>query len=331
MCSLGPEGGVCACVDQPLLLDPPNIYFVLDRSGSMAENNKWGVVQAALIHIVASIGPRASFGAAVFPDPTLDGCLPGREIFAPRRGDAPAETRGPTVNGLVLALGAIPAAGGTPTASSLAGLLSRLQSLPGKTYVILATDGGPNCNEAANCAVTECTANIDNSQGCPTGGTPNCCSSAGVAGPTACLDVQPTLDAVSAIASANMPVYIIGVPGSAPYANLLDQLAVAGGTARGTEPQYYAIDTVDQTALQTVLANIAAKITGTCTLTLDNPPPEASLVNVFLNEKPLPQAGPDGWTLDGSVVTIEGKSCDEILQGSVLDVRVVAGCPTVMF
>jgi hypothetical protein len=37
----------------------------------------------------------------------------------------------------------------------------------------------------------------------------------------------------------------------------------------------------------------------------------------------------DGWTLDGATVTLLGASCQQVLSGAVLDVRVVAGCPTV--
>jgi hypothetical protein len=51
-------------------------------------------------------------------------------------------------------------------------------------------------------------------------------------------------------------------------------------------------------------------------------------VNVFVDEQVLPQDGPDGWTLDGQTVTVLGQTCQSILSGAVLDVRVVAGCPT---
>lgn len=328
MCSLGPEGGVCACADEPLALDPPNIYFVLDRSLSMAESNKWWNVQMVLENLIIALGPRAKVGAAVFPNPTEDACAPGVEVFAPQPGDRPAGTPGPIEAEFVTVLGRIPAGGGTPTAATLSSLLPRLTSLSGKTYVILATDGGPNCNASAACAVDSCTFNIENAAGCPPGGPPNCCTDLGD-GALACLDQDPTTQAVQAIATAGIPVYVVGVPGSAPYANLLDKLATAGGTARGSEPQYYAIDTADQAVLQTALSNIAAKITGTCTLTLDKNPPDPGLVNVFFDEHVLPQAGPDGWTLDGTTVTISGASCQKILDGGVLDVRIVAGCPTV--
>jgi hypothetical protein len=330
MCNLGPEGGVCACADEALAGDVPTIYFVLDRSGSMAEMNKWSNVQIALDQLVIALGPRAAIGAAVFPSPSGQDCSAGVEVFSPTRGNSPAGKAGATEAVLITVLSRIPAAGGTPTAATLVSLLPRLASLPGKTYVILATDGGPNCDEAASCAADMCTSNIDNVGGCPPGGPPNCCTGDATAS-VACLDAQPTIDAVQQIAAAGIPVYVVGVPGSAPYADLLDTLARTGGTARASEPQYYAIDTADQSALLSSLSGIAAEITGTCTLELDAVPPDPQLVNVFLDEHVLPQDGPDGWTIDGTTVTITGASCQTILQGGVLDVRVVAGCPTVAF
>jgi hypothetical protein len=328
MCNLGPNGGVCACSDAPLVIDPPTIYYVLDRSGSMSEFNKWGNIQSVLGDLFIALGPRVSVGAAVFPDPAFDQCAVGVEVFPPRRGDMPAGTAGPVEASLFNTLRFILAAGGTPTAATLTSLLPKLKAIPGKTYVVLATDGGPNCNSSASCGADQCIANIENAPGCsPT--SPSCCTNPNTGGPQDCLDGQPSIDAVKAIASAGIPVYVVGVPGSAPYASLLDQMALAGGTARGSEPQYYAIDTADQAAFLASLSKIAAKITGNCTLDLGTIPPDPSLVNVFFDEKPIPQSGPDGWTLDGSSVTILGASCQKVLDGTVLDVRVVAGCPTV--
>jgi hypothetical protein len=330
MCSIGPEGGVCACVDQPLLIDAPNIYFVLDRSGSMAQSNKWTNIQIVLQKLIIALGPRASIGAAVFPNPSQNGCSTGVQVFGTRRGDAPAGTPGPTEAALITILSRIPAAGGTPTAPTLSSLLPMLKALPGKTFVVLATDGGPNCNANANCGADQCTYNIENTPNCSPSGA-NCCADPSADVRSACLDGQPTIDAVKAIADAGIPVYVVGVPGSAPYATLLDQLAQAGGAARAGEPQYYAIGSADQAAFMATLSSIAAKITASCTLDLGTLPPDPSLINVFLDEQVLPQAGADGWTLDGTTVTIQGASCQKILSGNVLDVRVVAGCPTVTF
>jgi hypothetical protein len=333
-CGLGPDGGVCACADEPLLGDPPTLYYVLDRSGSMNDSSKWSTIQVVLEKIMVALGPRAQIGAAVFPDPTKDAqdaCASGVQVFSPKPGDAPAGTPGPNDNALVETLGHMGASGGTPTAETLTALAPTIEGIAGKTYVILATDGGPNCDAAASCDANTCTLNMDDTDPsqCPTGGPPNCCDPSQGGSPLSCLDEAPTINAVAALANAGVPVFVVGVPGSENYAAVLDKLAVAGGTARGSEPQYYAVDTADQAAFLAAMSTIAAKIAGSCTLTLNQAPPDPSLINVFLDGNVLPQSGPDGWTLSGTTVTILGASCQAITDGNVLDVRVVAGCPTV--
>jgi hypothetical protein len=328
-CGVGPDGGVCACADEPLIDDPPTLYFLLDRSGSMSDSNKWLNVQFTLEKLMIDLGPRAKVGAAVFPDPSRDGCAPGLQIFAPTRGDAPAGTPGPTDLAFLELLGSIPASGGTPTAATLRDIAPAIEKIPGEKYVILATDGGPNCNASATCTSAMCTLNIESDEGCTPGGA-DCCIDPNLGGPDACLDADPTVAGVTALAQAGVPVYVVGVPGSAPYADLLDELALAGGTGRGTEPQYYAVDTPDQAAFASVMSKIAGQIAGSCTLTLNQVPPDPTLLNVFLDGKVIAQTGPDGWTLSGATVTILGASCAQITTGSVLDVRVEDGCPTVI-
>jgi hypothetical protein len=340
-CNLGPDGGVCDCVDQPLeIKDPPNIYYVLDRSGSMNDpysdgtKTKWQAVVAAIFDVVVQIGPRATVGVTVFPTSTTgdNGCGSGAEVFSPQQGDAPAGSAGPVSLKLLNVLGRIGPNGGTPMAATLQQLVDRLTSLSGKTYVVLATDGGPNCNNNAVCDTSACEDNIESLAGCsPTG--PNCCQPP-MGSPDNCLDAAPTVAAVQALEAAGIPVYVLGVPGSEPYASLLDQLATSGGTARASEPLYYAVDPTDQSALLDALSAIAAKITASCALTLSAPPADPGRLNVFLDEQALPQHASDGaspnWTLDGATVTVLGDACQSIQSGAVLDVRVVDGCPTVL-
>lgn len=334
-CGTGPDGGVCACADEPLAIDPPILYFVLDRSGSMSTNGKWATVVSVVEQVALGLGPRIKIGAAVFPDPAVDQCQQGLQVFpvsggkatAPVQGDGAFGTPGPVLKAFDAALAAISPSGGTPTAATLQALLPQIEGYGGKAYVVLATDGGPNCNDAATCTSATCTLNLEGDNGCKATG-PNCCVADGGGSSSDCLDTQPTVDAVTAYAKSSIPVYVVGVPGSEPYATVLDALAIAGGTARGGEPQYYAVSTYDQQALATAMSKIAAKIVGSCTLTLDQVPPVPDQVNVFLDGTAIPQAGADGWTLNGKTVTILGKSCAAILDGSVIDVRVVAGCPT---
>src|SRR4051794_40524294 len=70
----GPDAeGLCGNVFLPALGDPPNIYFVIDRSGSMQELvdglEKYASVAKAAVDAVRRIGAKANFGAAVFPSP----------------------------------------------------------------------------------------------------------------------------------------------------------------------------------------------------------------------------------------------------------------------
>ena len=328
-CNAGPDLGVCACTELDFLSDVPNLYLVLDRSGSMAADNKWTTVRLVVSQVMTNLGPRANFGLAMFPKPSTnpsDSCLAGVQSMSVRPGDAPAGTQGPTTKAMLQITSGAPS-GGTPTAATLQDLLPTLTSLPGRTFVILATDGGPNCDATAACSADACIDNIESYTGCPPGGPPNCCDPS-VYGPLDCLDAQPSIAAVTAIATAGIPVYVIGVPGSGPYAGLLDQLATAGGTARAAEPLYYAVDSSDQAALAAALSQIAAKITATCTLTLAEAPPDPTHVNVYFDEKAVPADPTNGWTLSGSTITLVGSACDQVMSGAILDVRVVAGCPT---
>lgn len=327
-CNAGPDLGVCACTELSLLSDAPNLYFVLDRSGSMAADNKWTTVRTVVARVMTNLGPRANFGLAMFPQPSSTAaCLAGEQVMSVRPGDAPAGTQGPTTKSLLAITSGAPS-GGTPTAETLRDLLPTLEGLSGRTFVILATDGGPNCNASASCNSDRCIDNIESSPGCPPNGAPNCCDP-NVYGPLDCLDAQPTIDAVAAVAQANIPVYVVGVPGSGPYAALLDALATAGGTARAGEPLYYAVDSSDEAALGAALSQIAAKITGTCMFTLAEAPPDPTHVNVYFDDEAVPQDPVNGWTLDGATVTLVGAACQDVMSGAVLDVRIVAGCPTV--
>lgn len=326
-----PELGVCACDEIGVLTDVPNIYFVLDRSGSMNTDDKWNTIRKVVAATMAKLGPRASFGAAYFPG-YGGSCNPGVEVMSVRPGDAPTGAYGPTINKL-LAVTNVAAEGGTPTASSLVALTPGIEKLSGRTFVVLATDGAPNCNPNGTCTADRCLLNIEHYGFCKVGGPPNCCDGS-LYGPEQCLDDQPTISAVAALEAAKIPTYVVGVPGSGPYADLLDSLAIAGGTARASSPRYYRVDSTDTAAFADALAKIAAKIVATCTFPLAKPPEDPSRVNVYLDGAPVPKDPTDGWTLDdtdaGAVVTLVGKTCDRVLAGDALQVRVITGCPTVL-
>jgi hypothetical protein len=325
-CDAGQQANVCGCLDLNLLADPPTMYFMLDRSGSMTESNKWLTIRTVIADVMHRIGPRAQFGAAIFPDPrAADSCAAGVEVMGRMPGDAPAGTYG-VATGTFIETTNYPASGGTPTAATVNALAPKLIALSGKTFVILATDGGPNCNAAAVCDRSACIANIESNTGCSPDSGPDCCA----ADPLDCLDSAATVKAIADLATAGIATYVVGVPGSGPYSALLNQMALAGGTARPNNPYYYPVDTADTAAFTATLSTVAAQITATCVLTLSAPPPDATQVNVYLDGAVVPADPTNGWTLSGATVTLQGTTCAGVLAGTSLDLRIVAGCPTVL-
>jgi hypothetical protein len=328
-CGQKADGSFCDCLDTPLFAEPPNIYFVLDRSGSMSEENKWGQVRQVVAKVLHGLGPRANFGATLFPGfDDSAACSDPIAAMPISPGDPPGTVDGPTTKKLLTVTQGAPG-GGTPTGAALRSVLPIVKAAKGKTFVILATDGGPNCNAAASCSAASCQPNIDGVQGCSVSG-PSCCDP-----PTgyreSCLDSAATISGVAALKAAGVPVYVVGLPGTAApvYASLLDELAVAGGTALQASPKYYKITSANDDTLLIALKKIAAQIVATCEFKLTTTPAQPDQVNVYLDEIVLPQDPINGWKIEGPTVTLLGSACTKVLAGDILDVRIITGCPTV--
>lgn len=141
---------------------------------------------------------------------------------------------GPHLKRLQAALDRFVPEGSTPTSATLNSLLERLIASPGNTTVILATDGAPNCNENAVCDVNHCSPNLERAP-LPGGGScdasVNCCGP-GYYGPIFCIDVDATLVPLARLLEHGIKTYVIGLPGSEVFADVLERMAVAGGTAR---------------------------------------------------------------------------------------------------
>ena len=309
--------------DRPIPFTPitPNLYFALDHSKSMLENGKWGSVGASLQALIVDIGAKARFGAAFFPNPTSSTCDVGVEVMSVRPGGAE------TAATLAQAMTA-PPNGGTPTAATLQALLPELQGLVGQTFVILATDGGPNCNAALTCSLDRCTANIDNiSSTCLPGVPPNCCADPGST--VDCLDDAATVAAVSALEEAGIPTFVIGVPGSEAYSAVLDAAARAGGTARGEEPAYYAVTTSDAAALTAALTQVINQVAPACFLKLSQVVDAPELV-VNVGDQRAPGDPRNGFTVDGAgdkqVLALHGAACRLAVAGAPVSVHVVDEC-----
>jgi hypothetical protein len=333
-------GDFCGKTFLPEVQTFPNLYFLVDRSGSMSEMvdgttlSKYDMARKVLGKLLTVIGHRVRYGASIFPLDT-EGCGPGHEIFPPTVGGLPAcdGTLDPVLVQFLTSFGDFAPNGATPTAAAISGLSSELEGLDGATYLVLITDGAPNCNVDATCDADGCTLNIEGASLGRAQCTPsfNCCDPAN-AGPDAggnCVDGDATEHEVARLASHGIPTYVVGMPGAAPYASVLNRLAVAGGTARTEDTSYYAVN--DESELETALYAIGTGVAISCTIDLDAPPDDPSRVNVYFDGEVVPADPDNGWSWDGDTrIQVNGDACARLESGDVIDARAVFGCDTVV-
>lgn len=334
--------GLCGNDVLTALEDPPNLYFVLDRSGSMADSmdglsgDKLDASREAIETVLQAVGHRVQYGAAVFPDNDGDGCAAGEEVYQMLRGDSVAAapgTSGPRLTDLMRNLRAYSPGGGTPAAATLRALTIPLISLEGTTYVLLFTDGGPNCNRSAYCTSDTCIPDIEriviDGQEC--GSDLLCCTDPVFIDPgSGCID-ETAVDALANLQASGVSTYVIGLPGAGAYADVLSRMAIAGGTARtgeGTEA-YYAVDSMPD--LVETLSAITLNLALSCDIELSAPPPDPSDVNVYFDNELLESNEENGWVYTSdSTIQLRGEACDALMSGAVRQVQIVAGCPTVV-
>jgi hypothetical protein len=335
-----PPTGPCGSDSIPAISNPPNISFIIDHSTSMREEfarsgiSKYGNAQIALRDVLRAVGHRVNYGVTIFPGLEGMGCQAGDELMKVAPGDPPSYARagknGPRLKDLLGRLQIADTDGATPTAATLTKALASLSKLEGATYVVLITDGAPNCNADLMCSAAGCIPNIEHQVAeC----TPsfNCCApdESRPQANLSCVDAEASVAAVQALNDAGIKTFVVGMPGSEPYVALLNQMAEAGGTARSGDTQYYPVD--DTEALEQSLVEIAASVAISCDIPLDYDPPDPDFVNVYFDGV-LVEYDPEGgweWTADGHVA-IRGAACDQLMAGDVLEVQVFAGCKTVV-
>ncbi len=335
------EAGYCGNQLISARLDRRNLFFVVDRSGSMSATldgsglNRFDAMREAIAAVLSEVGHRVQYGAAIFPGiPASNACATGTEVFPTQPGDpaiyAATGTFGPVLTEFLAGLASIAPDGGTPLSPSLTAMAPVLQQLPGETFVVLATDGEPNCNPNTTCDGQDCPLNFSQlilDDGTECSGNVNCCdpthtSSGG--GPIHCADSEASVEAVADLATMGIKTYVIGLPDSAAFARVLNDMAIAGDTGHSN---YYAV--ADAADLATHLRSIGAEVAIECRIELDEEPPDPDLVNVYLDAVVLPSDETEGWVFTSPTsIEIVGDSCNRLESGDVLNVQIVAGCPT---
>lgn len=331
-----------ACGAKPFLAHEVkvNVLLVIDKSGSMLDTpdgfsaDKWSSMQDSLATALGTVAKDLSLGLLLYPSM---GCGITVDPVVPVSAGANALPM------IEAALAAAAPDGGTPTAAALEAAFNYFSKgdgaqLEGEKYVLLATDGGPNCNDTLDCSgdAMQCTVNLDGQ--CPTA-VANCCdpAMAGDGAQAYCLDESGTLDRIKALATAGVPTFVVGIPGTEKYASSLDAFALAGGRENpDAPPSYYAVNAQgnEPGGLTDVLTRITSSLIHSCRLQLDSQPPDPTLINVKVDGTLVPQSGGNGWMLDDATdpPTIEllGDTCKQVEQAGAQSVEVLFGCPTVI-
>ena len=335
-----------------------NMLIVLDESGSMSASptsgaaSKWDIMKNALNTALTAVENDINFGLLLFPylpggisstdNTQADNCAVPNDPAA--AVNVPIAT-GPTGLQNVLDKVASQApGGGTPTAAALAEAYKYFvtgdgRNLSGSKWVLLATDGGPNCNAGLTCTKDTCTQNLDLNCGDHTANTTiNCCDGAGYI----CLDDTSVTNQIAQLAAAGINTFVIGVPGSEPYSAALNNFAIAGGKPNpdpnGLE-KYYAISaTSAQQDLVKAFGDITTQLVRTCDIELSETPKDNALVNVAIDCVPWKSvptgspadAGVDGYYIDNTKepahLKLVGAPCNNIMTNGANKIDVIEGC-----
>jgi hypothetical protein len=286
----------------------PNLYFLLDRSLSMIQNN---------------VSPGVSRFAAL---------KAGLDALAMQNGGALSSN-------FNLAVGAFPAANGSCSASNLPQqLLVMGPHTTGEfagSYGSISTSGFTPTDVALNEIRTRQLYNFAGDPN-PTGpravvlitdGDPNDCQSVGYN------RITQTVTAAAALASAGVPVYVLGFDGV--DAGRMQQIADAGDPASGTNPWY---NVSNSTSIVNALSAIIRR-TASCTLGLNNTglgtfDPNVVTVELVRNNgatrTAITRGGANGYSISGTTVTLAGTSCTDLQNAVTSDttarIEIKGGC-----
>ena len=278
---------------------PPRILLVVDRSGSMNSpaagfgGSKWdatvdslvGPADGSNVGVVGQLEQGVEFGLLMYP---AGGSLELQCIEGSVNDDV---TIGNSAD-IRFALRSSEAAGGTPTAATLQvarNALNSMGSAGGPRAVILATDGGPNCNgSTADGNTCTCVAAREDCIG----------------NPQNCLDDGNTVAAAAQLNQAGFPVFVLGLDGALSFADVLTRTAQAGGTNN-----FFTIGSAQ--ALAETIEDIAIRV-GSCRFDVPGAP-AADQISVSVDGSAVGRDTnrANGWDLiDVDTVEMFGAACD---------------------
>jgi hypothetical protein len=299
----------CGTKSQSAKIVPPDMMLVMDRSLSMTNdindkqcaggtgtngncgaNSKWELMVPALNQVISDTDMKVNWGMYYLGDEPSQCGVATAPVVPVAAMNATAVTTSLTTN---LFNGQV----GTPTRRVIQGAVSYLTGLGDQTpkYLLLATDGQPNC-------ATTNSLNTDDTTG--------------------------TDQAVKDAAAAGIPTFVVGI-GNTNAAATLNQLAIDGGRPQvGGPTSYYQVD--DAAALSSALGTIVGQA-ASCTFNIGAAPDgtTATGLGVFGDGSKLTMDPANGWSFKDATMTtiiLNGSLCDQVMSGAIHDVTVAFVC-----
>jgi len=318
----GPVPLACTPGEFKLARAGGQIVFVLDRSGSMRftldgqepgpfDSSRWRVLGNALDPMIRSLEQDIEIGAKFFPDvlePSRfldpeEACQVGASIDVP-----PAKLTAAQVRSV---FASTQPNGGTPTAEGLRQASTYLSAPERRSvarFMVLATDGAPNCN-----------GNIkDDPRTCVCTSTdPGGCTDDPATGRYNCLDDQRTVDVINDAATRlKIPTFVLGLGSdkTPAFQSALDRMAVAGQRGRASSPHFYDVNKPEE--LESALGSIASSISF-CSYVTPSRPNDPDAIDITIDGVPIPRdpSRQNGWEWidrDFGEIAFFGSACDAL-------------------
>jgi hypothetical protein len=307
-----PDAAVCGNTTAPLNKQPADLLLVLDKTGSLSRamdsacdctgggrggnNNpctgtcqeRWATLVSGLNAVLSdpNTATDLNWGLEIFNSDNACGVDPPEVDVAPNSAAAVKQY-----------IAGIKTGGRTPTRVAINTAVTYLKGLtdPNPKYILLATDGEPNCLSGGG------------------GGGQD-------------TDIWGTQDAIGQAFAAGFKVYVLGV---GPETTNLNQLADAGGTWN-----YYSATTPEMltASLATIVGSVVSCSFGLGTAP---PVPSNVAVQFNQDPNPSIKVPHDtshtnGWdytTPADTTIQLYGSWCDDVTSGKYANAQILMGCP----
>ena len=292
----GFDAPMCVPGHFPLTPETAELMLLIDRSASMLltingdsdqpeDQWRWTILRTSLSDALTSLDPHVLVGAKFFPDP-ITTPTPTTEQACSSAGPIDVPVGPVTAPRIISLFRSTMPNGGTPTAVALRAASLGVSSTGSRRFLLLATDGAPNCNPDTGVPQDECVCT-----------SPPMACQAFRPGPYSCLDDVAAIAALRDIFSRGIPTYVVGIEDlSRPdFSDVLDHMAEAGGRPRmvAGEREFYSVRSADQ--LHQALADITSTISACGFVTPSLPATDAQF-SIHIDGTMIPQDATNGWT-----------------------------------